>query len=179
MRALVVYESMFGNTAEIASAVSEGMAQEMDADVHEVSDAPVVVTGLVDLIVLGGPTHAFSLSRPSTRADAVKQGAPADRAAVGLREWLGGLPKGQHSELVATFDTRAERVRHLPGSAAKKAAKLAHALGYTPVAHESFYVADVAGPLLPGELDRAREWGQSLATDMHAHHDGRSPSRRP
>jgi hypothetical protein len=177
MRALLVYESMFGNTAEIAHAVSEGMADEMDVDLHEVSDAPAAVSDFVDLIVLGGPTHAFSLSRPSTRADAVKQGAPTDRAARGLREWLGGLPKGPHSELVATFDTRVERVRHLPGSAAKKAAKLAHALGYTPVAHESFYVADIAGPLLSGELDRAREWGQSLAADMRARHDGRSPSR--
>ena len=179
MRTLLVYESMFGNTAEIADAVSEGMAREMDVDLYEVSDAPAAVTGLVDLIVLGGPTHAFSLSRPSTRADAVRQGAPTDRAAVGLREWLGGLHKGPHSELVATFDTRVERVRHLPGSAAKKAAKLARSLGYTPVAHESFYVTDVAGPLLPGELDRARTWGHDLAADMRARHDGRSPSRRP
>jgi hypothetical protein len=155
------------------------MAQEMDVELHEVGDAPPAVTGFVDLIVLGGPTHAFSLSRPSTRADAVRQGAPADREALGLREWLAGLHKGPHSELVATFDTRAERVRHLPGSAAKKASKLAHALGYTPIAHESFYVADVAGPLLPGEQDRAQHWGQSLAADMRARHDGRSPSRHP
>ena len=68
MRTLVVYESMFGNTAEVAGAVSEGMAHEMDVDLHEVSDAPAAVTGFVDLIVLGGPTHAFSLSRPGTRA---------------------------------------------------------------------------------------------------------------
>jgi len=141
------------------------------------SHAPEAVTGLVDLIVLGGPTHAFSLSRPSTRADAVRQGAPAGREEVGLREWLHGLRRGPHSELVATFDTRVERVRHLPGSAAKKAAKLAHSLGYTPVAHESFYVADVAGPLLPGELERAREWGQSLAADLRARHAGRSQTR--
>ena len=177
MRTLVVYESMFGNTAEVAGAVSEGMAHEMDVDLHEVSAAPAAVTGFVDLIVLGGPTHAFSLSRPSTRADAVRQGAPAGREEVGLREWLHGLRRGPHSELVATFDTRVERVRHLPGSAAKKAAKLAHSLGYTPVAHESFYVADVAGPLLPGELERAREWGQSLAADLRARHAGRSQTR--
>ena len=147
-------------------------------DLHGVRDAPAAISTFIDLIVLGGPTHAFSLSRANTRADAVRLGAPADRATVGLREWLAGLHKGPHSEIVATFDTRVDRVRHLPGSAAKKAARLAHALGYSPVAHESFYVADVAGPLLPGELERARDWGRALAADMRARHDGRSPTPR-
>ena len=173
MRALVVYESMFGNTEEVARAVSEGLAQELEVDLHGVGDAPAAISTFIDLIVFGGPTHAFSLSRANTRADAVRQGAPADRATVGLREWLAGLHKGPHSEIVATFDTRVDRVRHLPGSAAKKAARLAHALGYSPVAHESFYVADTAGPLLPGELERARDWGRGLAADMRARHDGR------
>jgi flavodoxin len=179
MKALMVYESMFGNTAEIARAVSEGMAPEMDVDLREVNDAPAAVTDSVDLIVVGGPTHALSLSRASTRADAVRQGAPADREAAGLREWLSGLRAGPSTGLVATFDTRVARMRHLPGSAAKKATKLALALGYTPVARESFYVTDVAGPPLPGEVDRAREWGRSLADDVRARHDGRWPSRRP
>jgi hypothetical protein len=177
MRALVVYESMFGNTEEVARAVSDGLAQELEVDLHEVRDAPAAITGFIDLIVVGGPTHALSLSRASTRVDAVRQGAPADRAAVGLRDWLSGLPKGPHSELVATFDTRVDRVRHLPGSAARKASRLAQALGYSSVGHESFYVSGTAGPLLAGELDRARDWGRSLAADMRARHDGRSPSR--
>jgi flavodoxin len=177
MRTLVVYESMFGNTEKVARAVAEGLSQEMEVDLHEVGDAPAAITDFIDLIVVGGPTHAFSLSRPSTRAEAVRQGAPAERAAVGLREWLAGLRKGPHSELVATFDTRVDRMRHLPGSAAKKASRLAHTLGYSPVGHESFYVADSSGPLLPGELDRARDWGRSLAADLRARHDGIAPSR--
>jgi hypothetical protein len=108
----------------------------------------------------------------------VRQGAPAERAELGLREWLTHLHKGPHSELVATFDTRVGKVRHLPGSAAKKAAKLAHALGYASAGHASFYVSDTPGPLLPGELDRARDWGRSLGADMRARHDGRAPSHR-
>lgn len=178
MKALVVYESMFGNTEEVARAVGEGLSGEMQVEMHEVRDAPAVITDFVDLVVVGGPTHAFSLSRASTRADAVRQGAPAERAELGLREWLTHLHKGPHSELVATFDTRVGKVRHLPGSAAKKAAKLAHALGYASAGHESFYVSDTPGPLLPGELDRARDWGRSLGADMRARHDGRAPSHR-
>jgi hypothetical protein len=66
--------------------------------------------------------------------------------------------------MVATFDTRVGKVRHLPGSAAKSAAKALRKIGYTAVVPpESFWVADVAGPLLDGELDRARAWGEELA----------------
>ena len=51
------------------------------------------------------------------------------------------LTKGSHSELVATFDTRVAKVRHLPGSAAKGAAKVALKLGYEVAAQaEGFYV---------------------------------------
>jgi hypothetical protein len=65
---------------------------------------------------------------------------------------------------VATFDTRAEKARHLPGSAAKKADRIARAHGYgAAIARESFYVSDVSGPLLPGELERAGDWGRDLA----------------
>jgi hypothetical protein len=55
-------------------------------------------------------------------------------------------------------------MRHLPGSAAKKAAKEVrkHHLGRV-VDQESFYVDDMEGPLLEGELDRAAEWGHQLA----------------
>lgn len=176
MKALMVYESMFGNTEKIAHAIAEGLSGEMHVVQHEVGDAPAAITDFLDLIVVGGPTHAFSLSRPGTRADAVKQGAPDQRAATGLREWLGHLHKGPHSELVATFDTRADKVRHLPGSAARKAERLMHALGYAVAGHQSFYVSDVQGPLLPGELERARDWGRELGADMRARHDGRTPS---
>jgi hypothetical protein len=31
---------------------------------------------------------------------------------------------------------------------------------------ESFYVDDVDGPLLDGEVDRARAWGRQLAASM-------------
>ena len=63
MKALLVYESMFGNTEKIARAVGDGLSQEMQVELFEVRDAPPVITDLVDLVIVGGPTHAFSLSR--------------------------------------------------------------------------------------------------------------------
>src|SRR3954453_13850215 len=88
MKALLVDESMFGNTEKVARAVAAGLAESLEVELREVSTAPEQVTGLVDLIVVGGPTHAFSLSRPSTRADAVAKGAPPREPDVGVREWL-------------------------------------------------------------------------------------------
>ena len=163
MKAVVVYESLFGNTEEVARAIASGLSEYLDVDLAEVTKAPAKFAEPLELIVVGGPTHAFSLSRPSTRQDAVKQGATQGSPQLGLREWLEHLYRGGRSEHVATFDTRVSKVRHLPGSAAKAAAKLVRKLGYSTVAQaESFYVDDVSGPLLEGELDRARAWGERL-----------------
>ena len=166
MKALVVYESMFGNTEAVARAVSDGLAELHDVDVREVSQVPPALIGGVDLIVVGGPTHAFSLSRPATRASALEQGGTHRNKEAGIREWLGGLRRGSRTEPVAVFDTRIEKARRLPGSAAAKAAKLVRRLGYAPAGRQSFYVSDTSGPLLPGELERAKAWGAQLGVEM-------------
>jgi hypothetical protein len=167
MKALVVYESMFGNTEQIARAVAAGLGESIDVQLAEVTDAPTEPDPEIALIVAGGPTHAFSMSRENTRADAISKGASEGEQEFGLREWLSALPSGQHTEKMATFDTKVKIMRHLPGSAAKSAAKAAHSHGYESVARaESFYVDDVDGPLLDGEIDRARAWGRQLAASM-------------
>lgn len=169
-RALVVYESMFGNTMLVAAAVARGLARSgVDQDVidlAETTDPPSPPAGY-DLLVVGAPTHAFSLSRTSSRRQAVEQGAPADRAAHGLREWLASLPRGGTQQSAATFDTRVATMRHLPGSAAVKAARLlrrhGHHLQEPP---RSFYVSGTEGPLVDGELARAEDWGASLGSRL-------------
>lgn len=164
MKALVVYESMWGNTEQVARSIADGLAQELEVTVVEAVEAPDIIPPDVALTVIGGPTQAFSLSRPQTRHDAVRQGATQGDESVGIREWMGRLQPHGLAGQVATFDTRIDKVRRLPGSAAKKAAKLARHEGFTAAARpESFYVADISGPLLPGELDRSRDWGIQLA----------------
>ena len=151
-RAWVVYESMFGNTREVAQ-----------VEVHEVSTASPLPQGL-DLLVVGGPTHAFGLSRASSRDDAAtKAHRPVESATMGVREWLAALDSATLPTAYATFDTRVNHPR-LPGSAAKKAAKRLHRLGGTASADpESFWVEGTEGPLVDGELERARGWGRELA----------------
>jgi flavodoxin len=155
---------MFGNTEQVAQAIAKGLSRHGEVRLVEVTEAPPEVAEPVDLIVLGGPTHAFSMTRESTRQDAFKQGASQGSTAVGVREWLEQQHRGRHLELVATFDTKVDKVRHLPGSAARGAANAAHKLGYKAADKPmSFYVQGVAGPLLEGELGRAQAWGERLS----------------
>ena len=61
-------------------------------------------------------------------------------------------------------------MRHLPGSAAKSAAKAAHRHGYPRASRvESFYVVDVDGPLIDGELERATDWGREIGAGVGQH----------
>jgi flavodoxin len=85
MKALVVYESMFGNTEEVAQAIARGLSEHLDVGLVEVSTAPPVITEPLDLIVVGGPTHGFWIGGPFTRADAIRVGAGLGAKAVGVR----------------------------------------------------------------------------------------------
>jgi hypothetical protein len=166
LTALVVHESMFGNTAAIAESVARGLELGgFEVTRTGVDLAPALEGVDVDLLVVGAPTHVFSLSRPSTRADAVRQCAPDDRARTGIREWLDGPPApGDRVRLAAMFDTRVTRVRHLPTAAGTRGAHLLKRLGYTQLVRpEAFLVDDVQGPLVSGETLRAVTWGNDLA----------------
>jgi hypothetical protein len=162
MRVLLVYESMFGNTRTIAEAVAQGFrAAGVDVEVSEIADAPPVPDEGVDLLVVGAPTHALSLSRPESRRSAEEQ-AEGELVSTGpgLREWLEGLPRGRCA--VAAFDTHIDK--RIPGSASKAAQRRLRKRGYRPAAPaESFYVTDIAGPLVDGEVERATRWAADLA----------------
>lgn len=163
MKALVVFESMFGNTRDVAQAVAEGMATVIDTEVAEVGTSPDV--GGVDLLVVGAPTHAMGLSRDTTRKSAAEQAG--DRLVSrrhGVREWLDTLATG--TAATATFDTRVRKPR-VPGSAAKAAQRRLRRLGFPVVAPaETFWVDGTPGPLLDGELARARTWGEMVGATV-------------
>lgn len=169
MKVLVMYESMFGNSERVARAVASGLEESNDVVLRDVTNAvPGDMPADVDLLIAGGPTHAFSMSRPGTREDAIRQGAAQGLASRGLREWLDGLATDLHSLPCAAFDTRVSRARRLPGSAARSAARVLrrrHARVIVPP--ESFFVDDVPGPLAGDEVDRAREWGRHLGAALH------------
>jgi hypothetical protein len=180
MHALVVYESMFGNTREVAQAVRDGIAPRMSVDLSEVGVAPPEIGSGVDLLVVGAPTHAFSLSRPRTRQDAARQAGdrPVLSSGIGVREWLEQLPPLPEGLRHATFDTRVARPR-LPGVAARAASRRLRRLGGTEAARpESFWVDGTTGPLLDDQRASAREWGSRVARAAQVRPPTAGPVRR-
>jgi hypothetical protein len=167
MRALVIYESMFGNTKRIAEAVADGIRQHLPVELVEVSLAPAAIDPTVDLLVVGGPTHVHGMTSTFTRSQAEKQAtAPLVSEKNGVRVWLEQIRSTVQATKAATFDTRIKGAEILTGSAAHGYAKrLTHA-GFRLVTEpESFFIATKApqdDALLPGELERARAWGVEL-----------------
>ncbi|MBN2176798.1 MAG: hypothetical protein JW722_03985 [Demequinaceae bacterium] len=170
MKAIVVYQSLWGSTAAVAQAIAEGLGKGAKA-LSTTEATPEALRG-VDLVVAGAPIHAFNLptkeSVESSLDRAVKKGDPSpDVSQMLMRDWLGGLPGGIGAA-AAAFDTR------VPGplghGGASKILKRMDRAGLTPVAKpRGFQVAMrttesiKTGELLDGELDRAREWGRELA----------------
>lgn len=166
MKSVVVYESLWGNTAAVARAVAEGLGE--GAVALPTADVGADVVADADLIVAGGPVFAFHLSSERSRGDIRNNpdpGAPEpDLSGPPIREWLDNLPPG--SAAFASFDTE---VRGPFGKGAPTIAKELEAKGYRRVAKpEGFIVQGKYGPLRDGELDRARSWGQLLRERVEA-----------
>lgn len=161
MKAVVVYESLWGNTAAVARAIAEGIGPE--AEVLSTSEAtPDRVAG-ADLLVAGAPMQGFSLPTDQMRAGIKVDDDPRpDVSMPTLRSWLDHLPAG--SGRAAAFDTK---IRWSPGSAASVIDRVLAAAGYRTVARsEHFLVTGRTGPLKDGELARARTWGAQLAASI-------------
>lgn len=169
MRALVVYESLWGNTEKIARAIAGRLRDDEGATVDLVdSDAAPSTTAGYDLMVVGGPTHAFSMSRPATRDEAVTGHSAPHRPERGIREWLDQLEPTSSPIPVVVFDTRVDQPR-LPGSAAKVARHELRSLGFdTAVKALTFRVHGYEGPLLDGELERAEAWADDVLKPLGA-----------
>lgn len=172
MKALVVYESIFGNTKAIAEAIAEGLAVRFDTGTVETGSAAASVAGL-DLIVIGGPTHAWSMSRPSTReagrAQARRHGLAPVSGDIGVREWLARVVDGAGTK-AAVFDTAVESFGIFGvfpgGSAAKGEARELERAGFRLIDEPRQFrisVKDDNTVLVPGELERAKLWGAHLA----------------
>lgn len=167
MKALVVYESMFGSTQKVAEAIGQALSQHGTVRVVEVGsllaeEGGRVVPHDVDLVVVGGPTHTFGMSRASTRAEAVRKHGAVISTGGGVREWLDGvrLPPGVAA---AAFDTRVGTMRLAGGAAAKGIDKWLQRLGARTVSGPtSFLVQGMTGGLLDGQLAKASQWGNTL-----------------
>ena len=171
LRSLVIYESMYGNTRAVAESIAEGLAELVDVRVLPVSEVAADDVAACDLLVVGAPTHAWGLSRPSTRkaaADAAgKPGSglvmdPTWDVSPSMRTWLGGLTTALPMR-AAAFDTRMRAPLGLSGSAARKIARSLRRTQVPICAHSKGFIVTRANRLAAGELGRARVWGRHLA----------------
>lgn len=176
MKVAVVYESLFGNTHEIAEAVAAGVSDAQPAaqvELVRVAEADAERVAQADLLVVGGPTHMRGMTTGFSRKMGVSaegKKEPAERHELepdaegpGIRDWIHRLPKpagGPPS--AAAFDTRVDA--RLAGGAAGGIARRLRSHGYAVVSEPEGFVVEGEGkgPLRAGELDRARAWGASL-----------------
>jgi hypothetical protein len=169
MKAIVVYESYWGNTAAVARAIAEGLgpgARAMPADEAQGG----ALTG-VGLIVAGSPIIAFSLPSEKTRNNMAakpdkKAPSPPDLTHPSIRTWLVALPRADESGggtavRAAAFETG---FKLSPGGAAGKILRMLEEKGYRPIVKKQRFLVQASyGPMKDGELDRAKAWGAELA----------------
>jgi hypothetical protein len=173
MRALVVYESMYGNTHLIAEAIGAGLrAESDDVTVVPVDGATPELVAAAELLVVGGPTHAHGMTSHNSRKAAVDAATKPDSGlevdpdaeGPGLRDWFATLGT-DHRARAAAFDTRFDMPKVLTGQAAKGIRRKLQHHGFDVVADpESFFVTKGDQHLEPDEEERARAWAQELIT---------------
>jgi hypothetical protein len=172
MKALVIYESMYGNTHVVADAIAAGLRERVEATAVPVGAADPTLIADADFIVVGGPTHVHGMTRPRTRAAAIEAAQKPDceleidpdAEGPGLREWFASL--GQHPAGAAAFDTRIAAPAALTGRASKGIARKLRRRGCNLVADPESFLVTKDNHLVDGEEMRAWDWGARLGTQM-------------
>jgi len=139
MKALVIYDSTYGNTEKIARAISKTIGCKA-LRATEVNPADLKEFGL---LIVGAPTHGGWFMTE-------------------IKNLLNALPSLEGVN-VAAFDTRTKLV--ILGHAAPSIARyLESSGGNLLVPSEGFFVLGFKGPLMDGELERAADWAQGIVS---------------
>ena len=156
-RLLIVYDSVYGNTARIAEALIAGSGVERESKVYKATEAAVSDLENIDLLLVGSPTHGGTFTEP-------------------VKNYLGTIPSQRLQGMkAAAFDTSfsketqkglAKFVIGIFGCAAPKINEELSAKGATVVAEETFIVLDTEGPLQEGEVERAQGWVNGLISAL-------------
>ncbi|MFA6027867.1 MAG: flavodoxin family protein [Patescibacteria group bacterium] len=151
MKALIIYDSQFGNTEKIAKAIARGIGENVE--VKNVNDASINDIKGVELLIVGSPTHGG-------------QATPA------IQNFLKSLPDNLLKGVkVSAFDTRSSDegkawlkiIINIFKFPAPRMAKVLQAKdGNLAAEPEGFIVKGKEGPLIEGELERAEKWGKKL-----------------
>jgi len=159
LKILIIYDSVYGNTEQIAQEIGNALCFHKDVEILRVGDVKLQqLTGL-DLLIVGSPTQRF-------------------RPTIAINRLLGRIPRnGLKGVKVAAFDTRLsisdiessiERFAVKTGGYAAKpmADRLKKSGGNLIMPPEGFYVKGMEGPLKEGELERAAEWVKQIIATL-------------
>jgi flavodoxin len=144
MKVLVVYDSVYGNTEEIAKAMGERIGNEVKV-VRAENTGPADLES-VELLIVGAPTYG---GRPTPK----------------MKEFLERIKTGSLKDVkIAAFDTRipATWVKIFGFAAGKIEKPLKSQGGKSVLKPEGFFVTGTKGPLVEGELERAAKWAQGI-----------------
>jgi flavodoxin len=156
MKALVWYDSFFGNTQQIAEAIAEAIRPYVRVvELQRIQNASPEDVERADVLIIGSPTRGF---QPSEGTKALLRQLP--------RHALRGM-------WVAAFDTRIALhtienglFRWIVKTGGYAASTIHKSLlrhdGQAVIAPDGFCVTDKEGPLMEGELQRARTWGNTI-----------------
>lgn len=148
MKVLVVYDSVYGNTEQIARAIGGAITEDVKV-IHVRETEPAELLG-IDLLIVGAPTQG---GRPTTEMqNFLKKASPSDIQDL----------------KIVTFDTRiSARWVGIFGYAAGRIAKSLKKKGGILIKDpEPFFVAGTQGPLKEGELERAATWAQEVINSL-------------
>jgi flavodoxin I len=146
MKALVVYDSVYGNTEKIARAMAEAITPSSEVKVLRAGEANPSELESIDLLIAGSPTHGGRPTPP-------------------VQDFLNKIaPQSLRGIKVAAFDTRAtSKFAKIFGNAAGRIARnLERKGGNLVVSPEGFFVTGTRGPLKEGELERAAAWAKGI-----------------
>lgn len=151
MNSIVVYGSRHGNTRKVAETIAGELRKRGPVEIVSAEKAPSTFPVETDLVVVGGPTEAHQVTEPvALFFNRLDEGALAGKAA-------------------AAFDTRLHAPAWLSGAAGVGIAKRLERAGAHVIAPAlSIFVAGKLPELVPGELERAAGWADSLANLVQA-----------
>jgi flavodoxin len=156
MKALLVYDSLYGNTEMIAQVIKHTLEQSSEVEITRVGAVAPEQLRDIQLLVVGSPTQRFT-SSPD------------------MQGFLARLPGGSLKGIrVAAFDTRLTQTEidknaalsffeRIFGYAASRIARqLVKKGGRLVLPAEGFFVEGMQGPLVKGEVERAEAWARNL-----------------
>jgi Flavodoxin len=172
MRALIIYESMYGNTHAVANHIADGLQPPFDVTVATVEEATPDLVAQCDLLVCGGPTHMHGMSSGRSRQAAIAGVGKDDgdlalddaAAGTGLRDWFRKL-EHRHGQ-AAAFDTRIDVPAGFSGRASLGIARRLRHHGYELVVSPESFLVDKQSRLCPGEAERATAWAAALGATL-------------